>query len=131
MAHNLHHNHHHSHHTQTHPVTGKPTRRDFISSLVSAAVFARALGQTQTQSASTMAERFRQMSEEYESKGLATPFKGITTNGEVAPGLFEIKPSGVSTGPLRNAAENFIATLTPYNSPEPCIPWTTSSGANG
>ena len=114
MAHNLYHNHHHSHHTQTHPVTGKPTRRDFISSLVSAAVLAPwALGQTQTQSASTMAERFRQMSEEYESKGLATPFKGITTNGEVAPGLFEIKPSGVSTEPVRNAAETFIATLTP------------------
>jgi hypothetical protein len=25
------------------------------------------------------------MSEEYESKGLAMPFKGITTNGEVVP----------------------------------------------
>jgi hypothetical protein len=74
MAHNLHHHHHHSHHTHTHPVTGKPTRRDFISSLVSAAILAPwALGQTQTQSASDMAERFRQMSEEYESKGLATP----------------------------------------------------------
>ena len=60
-----------------------------------------------------MAERFRQMSEDYESKGLATPFKGITTNGEVVPGLFEIKPSGVSTEPVRNAAEAFIATLTP------------------
>jgi len=114
MAHNLHHNHHHSHHPHTHPVTGKPTRRDFISSLVSAAILAPwALGQTQTQSASDMAERFRQMSEEYESKGLATPFKGITTNGEVVPGLFEIKPSGVSTETVRNAAEAFIATLTP------------------
>ncbi len=115
MAHNLHHhNYHHSHDTHTHPVTGKPTRRDFISSLVSAAVLAPwALGQTQTQSASDMAERFRQMSEEYESKGLATPFKGITTNGEVVPSLFEIKPSGVSTEPVRNAAEAFIATLTP------------------
>jgi hypothetical protein len=89
MAHNVHHNHHHSPHTHTHSVTGKPTCRDFISSLVSAAVLAPwALGQTQTQSASDMAERFRQMSEEYESKGLATPLKGITTNGEVAPGLF-------------------------------------------
>ena len=114
MAHNLHHSHHHSHHTQIHPVTGNPTRRDFISSLVSAAVLAPwALGQTQTQSASDMAERFRQMSEEYESKGLATPFKGITTNGEVVPGLFEIKPSYVSTEPVRNAAEAFIATLAP------------------
>ena len=53
-----------------------------------------------------MTERFRQMSEEYESKGLAMPFKGITTNGEVVPGLFEIKPSGVSTEPLRGLWPN-------------------------
>ena len=118
MAHDLHHKHHrphdHSDHAHTPPLTGGPTRRDFISSLVSAAVLAPwALGQTQTQNASDTAERFRQMSEEYESNGLATPFKGITTNGEVVPGLFAIKPSGVSTEPVRNAAEAFIATLTP------------------
>jgi hypothetical protein len=58
-----------------------------------------------------MAERFRQMSEQYEQEGLANPFKGITTNGQVIPGLFEISPSGVSTEPVRNAAERFIATL--------------------
>ena len=115
MAHNRHHNQQQSHHSHTHPMTGNPTRRDFISSLVSAAVLAPwALGQTQTQSASATAERFRQMSEEYESKGLATPFKGITTNGEVVLGMFEIKPTGVSTEPVRNAAETFIATLTPF-----------------
>ena len=132
MAHNLHHDHHHSHHTHTHPVTGGPTRRDFISSLVAAAVLAPwAIGQTQPQSASDTAERFRQMSEDYESKGLATPFKGVTTNGEVVPGLFAIKPRGVSTEPVRNAEEAFIAALTPCNSPEPCFRWTTSSGANG
>ena len=59
-----------------------------------------------------MAERFRQMSEDYEGEGLASPFKGITTNGQVMPGLFEISPTGVSTEPVRNAAEKFIATLT-------------------
>ena len=53
------------------------------------------------------------MSEDYEKEGLAAPFKGITTNGEVEPGLFEIRPSGVSTEPVRIAAEAFIATLTP------------------
>lgn len=52
------------------------------------------------------------MSEEYENEGLA-PFKGITTNGDILPGLFEIKPTGVSTEPVRNAAERFIATLSP------------------
>src|SRR4029077_13668106 len=97
MVHNLH-DHHHPHHTHTHPVGARPTRRDFISSLVSAAVLAPwALGQTQPQSSSETAERFRQMSEDYEKTGLVAPFKGITTKGEVLPGLFEIKPSGVST----------------------------------
>ncbi len=110
MAHNL----HHPHHTHTRPVAGMPTRRDFISSLVSTAVLVPwAFGQTETQSPSEIAERFRQMSEEYEKDGLAAPFKGITSNGEVVPGLFEIKSSGVSTEPVRNAAEAFIASLTP------------------
>ena len=79
---------------------------------MSAAVFAPWLaGQTQT--AADIAEQFRKRSEEYEKEGLATPFKGVTANGEIVPGLFEIKPSGVSTEPARNAVEGFIATLTP------------------
>ena len=53
------------------------------------------------------------MSEDYEKEGLAEPFKGISTNGEVMPGLFEIKPTGVSTEPVRNAAAAFINTLSP------------------
>jgi hypothetical protein len=72
-----------------------------------------ALGQTQTETAADVAERFRKMSEDYEKEGLASPFKGVTTNGEVVPGLFEIKPSSVSTEAIRVAAERFIATLTP------------------
>src|SRR5208283_1360578 len=80
-------------------------------SLISAAVFVPwAFGQTQTPS--DKAERFRQVSEEYEQEGLAAPFKGITTDGKVVPDLFQISPSGVSTEPIRNAAERFIASLT-------------------
>jgi len=90
-----------------------PTRREFVSSLISAAVLAPwALGQSQNQTPADVAERFRQMSEDYELKGLAEPFRGITTDGKVVPGLFEISPSGVSTEPIRNAAERFMATLT-------------------
>ena len=58
-----------------------------------------------------MAERFRQMSEDFERQGLAEPFKGITTNGTVESGLFEIAPSGVSTEPVRIAAQHFMSTL--------------------
>lgn len=103
------HKHHHSH---DHGPRAH-SRRDFLSFLMSAAVLAPwALGQQRPQAPSETAELFRKMSEEYESEGLA-PFKGITTNGDVLPGLFEIKPTGVSTEPVRNAAERFIATLTP------------------
>jgi hypothetical protein len=72
-----------------------------------------ALGQQETKSPSDIAEQFRRMSEDYEKEGLAAPFKGITTNGEVMPELFEIKPTGVSTEPMRNAAIAFINTLSP------------------
>src|SRR5580700_3502130 len=56
--------------------------------------------------------RFRQMSRDAETKGLAEPFKGITTNGAVEPGLFSIRSTGVSTEPVRKAAESFLAALT-------------------
>jgi hypothetical protein len=69
-----------------------------------------AFGQEPTRT--DIAERFRQMSEEYEAQGLADPFRGITTNGSVLPNLFEIAPTGVSTEPVRNAASKFIESLT-------------------
>lgn len=58
------------------------------------------------------AERFRRMSVDAETKGLTEPFKGITTNGQVVPGLFGIHSSGVSTDPVRKAADAFLAALT-------------------
>jgi hypothetical protein len=69
-----------------------------------------AFGQEQTRS--DIAERFRQMSENYEKEGLAAPFRGITTNGEVVANLFDITPTGVSTEPVRDAADRFITSLT-------------------
>jgi predicted small lipoprotein YifL len=42
---------------------------------------------------------------------LAEKFKGITTDGKVVPGLFAIKRTGVSTRPIKDAAEAFIASL--------------------
>jgi hypothetical protein len=60
-----------------------------------------------------LAESFRRRSREAEARGLAEPFKGITTNGDVVPGLFPIRSTGVSTAPVRSAAETFLATLTP------------------
>jgi hypothetical protein len=57
-------------------------------------------------------ERAKAMSAKAEAKGLAEPFKGVTTNGEVQPDLFPIRSTGVSTEPVRKAAESFLAALT-------------------
>src|SRR6187551_404213 len=72
------------------------------------ALAAIALSQTPPRS-----ERFRQMSDQAEQKGLAEPFKGITTDGNVLPGLFKIQSTGVSTEPVRKAADALLASLTP------------------
>jgi len=44
---------------------------------------------------------------------IAQPFKGITADGAVAPGLFTIEKTGVSTRPIVEAAEAFLAALGP------------------
>ena len=70
--------HHHHHHHPAHA-----TRRGFLRVLIPGSVFAtRALAQQPAD----QAESFRRRSEEFEAKGLAEPFKGLTANGEVAPG---------------------------------------------
>ena len=40
---------------------------------------------------------------------LAEPFKGVTANGTITPGLFPIRSTGVSTAPVRTAAVAFLA----------------------
>jgi hypothetical protein len=100
---------HHPGHT--HDKSDAATRRAFLSSLVSAFVLLpSAFGQEKTPVGT--AEQFRKMSEDYEREGLADPFRGIATSQGVLPGLFQISPTGVSTEPVRNAAEKFTASLT-------------------
>jgi hypothetical protein len=48
-----------------------------------------------------------------ESRALAEPFKGVTTNGTVTPGLYSIRSTGVSTEPVMRTAIAFLAALTP------------------
>ena len=62
-------------------------------------------------------EQLRKMSIEAEVPGLADPFRGITTNGRIEPGLFSIRSSGVSTAPVRTAAEAFLAALSLRSGP--------------
>jgi hypothetical protein len=79
------------------------------------------------QPAGDRSERFQRMSKESEDRGLAEPFKGVTTDGKVVPGLFPVRSTGVSTAPVRQAADAFLAALTepqrarttfPVNDPE-------------
>ena len=57
-------------------------------------------------------ERFQRMSKDAENRGLAEPFKGVTTDGNIIPGLFPIRSTGVSTEPVRKAAGAFLTSLT-------------------
>jgi hypothetical protein len=41
------------------------------------------------------------------------PFKGITTDGTLRTGLFAVRSTGVSTRPVKDAADAFVAALTP------------------
>jgi hypothetical protein len=58
-------------------------------------------------------ERNRQNSADAEKRGLADPFKGITTDGSIKPGLFAIRSTGVTTEPVRVAAGKFLSALSP------------------
>jgi hypothetical protein len=57
-------------------------------------------------------EELLRLSIDAETPGLAQPFKGITTNGQIEPGLFSVHSTGVSTGPVRDATDAFLASLT-------------------
>jgi hypothetical protein len=57
-------------------------------------------------------ERFGRMREIGEQR-VAEPFKGITTDGVIVPGLFPIQRTGISTEPIRRAALEFLEALTP------------------
>ena len=48
-----------------------------------------------------------------ENTMLAEPFRGVTADGAIEPGLFRIEATGVSTAPIRDAAVAFLASLTP------------------
>ena len=69
-----------------------------------------ALAQAPKQGASQF-EQFKRRSREAEERGLAEPFRGITADGKVQPGLYPIKSTGVSTEPVRLAAVKFLAAL--------------------
>ena len=63
-------------------------------------------------------------------RALAEPFKGITTDGKVVSGLYSVGKTGVSTEPIRRAAEAFIAALNATQRGEALLPMTDSAWRN-
>ena len=57
-------------------------------------------------------ERSRQFSARMEARGLSEGCVGVTADGRVVPGLYDIRATGVSTGPVVDAADRFLASLT-------------------
>src|SRR5579883_2050316 len=55
-------------------------------------------------------ERSREQRKAAETS-VALPFIGVTTNGKVEPGLFPLQETGVSTQPIKDAAEAYLAAL--------------------
>lgn len=66
---------------------------------------------TDQKNPSEKAERSKKKSIESEAKGLADPFIGITTDGEIEQDLFPVQATGVSTEPVRLAATAFLESL--------------------
>lgn len=88
------------------------TRRQFMTSLFAASMVAPyAFGQTHEIDRSSLAERYRRLSEARQRAGLTEAFKGITTNGSIIPDLYNIAPTHSSTDAVRNAAVRYMATL--------------------
>ena len=75
------------------------------------ALFAGAACMSATAQDASREDRFRTMSQQAEAQGLAEPFKGVTTAGAPQQGLFPVRATGVSTGPVREAAVALLAAL--------------------
>jgi hypothetical protein len=65
----------------------------------------------QAQDIAAFRQQSRSWSARMEAEGLRDLFVGVTTKGAIVPGLFEIRSTGVSTAPVRDAADRFLATL--------------------
>jgi len=91
------------------------TRRPYIAPVLLALLSTLAGGHARSQPprSEDREVRFHRMSREAEQRGLREPFRGITGDGTVVPGLFPIRSTGVSTEPVRAAAVAFLHSLTP------------------
>ena len=83
------------------------TLRISVAAMIAVLVAAVVYGQTESRR-----DRWQRMSDEAVAAGLAEPYRGIAIDGEITAGLYRIEATGVSTEPVRAAAERFLASLT-------------------
>jgi len=57
-------------------------------------------------------QRSIQFSDRMNANGLAEPFRGVTTNGNIQQDLFEIRSTGISTQSIVDSANTFLELLT-------------------
>jgi len=79
--------------------------------LTAAAAAAAIRGPVQGPDPAAYLQQSRSFSQRMESTGLAEAFRGVTADGSVAPGLFEVRSTGVSTAPVGEAAAAFLESL--------------------
>jgi len=94
-------------------MTGRRPSLVGVKGLLAVAVLLAWRADSQPPAAEDVQARFRRMSAEAEKAGLAAPFRGVTTDGTLVPGLFAIRSTGVSTEPVRQAGAAFVGSLTP------------------
>ena len=62
-------------------------------------------------------------------KLLSTPFKGVTTDGNIVPGLFKLRPEAAPTREILGAALALIARLSPEQKRKVCLPLDSAAAA--
>ncbi|MGA8499445.1 MAG: DUF3500 domain-containing protein, partial [Xanthobacteraceae bacterium] len=55
-------------------------------------------------------------------KYLSTPFKGLTTDGNIIPGLFALRPESAPTGEILEAVSALLTRLSPEQKKQVCLP---------
>ncbi len=86
-----------------------------LAAAATAAALAAAQGPAPAGASKAPPDRFAEWaarSREAEARELAVPFRGVTADGAVQPGLFAVTSTGVTTVPVQKAAAGFLATLT-------------------
>ncbi len=94
------------------PMHGAPPTSRLLGLCAATLALAGSAGHSAPPATEDVHARFRRMSREAEERGLAEPFRGVTADGSVVPGLFALRSTGVSTEPVQRAAAGFLQSLT-------------------